>query len=260
MRDHPARIRGIAVKAMTDLVVYTAAPHIPERMLNHVQGFLLACSFPVAQKEKKVVRRREFRRLSKAPIYGVIALVQIVIGSVQCLLTSLTFGADGIHADKPGCDLICSRKNFGAPVSPQSPDFRDHLQKTDIAVSGLPGNVGGGKKRFFVRCHHDGERPTAAAVEHLANFHVKRIYIRALFAVDFDVDESVVEEGGDFFVPERFPLHDMAPMACGVADRQKNRFFLLSGFGKRFVPPRIPVHRVSRVLQQIGAFFIYQAI
>jgi len=40
----------------------------------------------------------------------------------------------------------------------------------------------------------------------------------------------------------------------------KNRFILAKSPRKRLLPPRIPIHRVGRVLQQIRAFFTDQTI
>ena len=42
-------------------------------------------------------------------------------------------------------------------------------------------------------------------------------------------------------------------MARGVADRQEDRLVARRRLGERLVAPRVPVHRVVRVLQQVGA-------
>ncbi len=55
-------------------------------------------------------------------------------------------------------------------------------------------------------------------------------------------------------------LHHMAPVAGGISDRQKNGFVFFAGFFKGLFAPGIPVHRVGRMLQQIGTGFVNQAV
>ena len=45
----------------------------------------------------------------------------------------------------------------------------------------------------------------------------------------------------------------MAPVARGVADREQDRLVLLPGAGEGLIAPRVPIHGVVRVLEQIGA-------
>jgi hypothetical protein len=52
----------------------------------------------------------------------------------------------------------------------------------------------------------------------------------------------------------------MAPVACGVAYGQKDRFVLEPCFLERFRTPRIPVHGVMGVLLKVGALLVDQAI
>ena len=65
---------------------------------------------------------------------------------------------------------------------------------------------------------------------------------------------------GHFLVFEAFFFHDVAPVAGGVADAEKNWFVFSFGFVESFLTPRIPVHGVVSVLEQVGAFLVYQPI
>ena len=52
----------------------------------------------------------------------------------------------------------------------------------------------------------------------------------------------------------------MAPVAGGIADRKKNRLVLARRRFKRFIAPRIPIHRVVGVLQKIGTLFVRETV
>ena len=60
---------------------------------------------------------------------------------------------------------------------------------------------------------------------------------------------------GDAFGLKTLVDHDVAPMACAVADAEKDRLILLTGAGEGLFTPRIPVHRISGVLDKIEAGF-----
>jgi hypothetical protein len=44
----------------------------------------------------------------------------------------------------------------------------------------------------------------------------------------------------------------MAPVAGGVADREKDRLLLLSGTSERLLSPWVPLHGILRVLEKVG--------
>src|ERR1019366_3659232 len=64
-------------------------------------------------------------------------------------------------------------------------------------------------------------------------------------------DKVAVEQRGDGFVFERLALHDVAPMARGVADGKEDGLVFPTGFFEGVRPPRKPVHRIVSVLQQV---------
>ena len=103
-------------------------------------------------------------------------------------------------------------------------------------------------------------RPAARARRGLHERHVHPIHVGALLAIHLDRDELAIEHGGDLVVLERLVLHDVAPVARRVADRQEDRLVLQPRASERLVAPRIPVHRVVRVLQEVRTLLGGQSI
>src|SRR5581483_958112 len=54
--------------------------------------------------------------------------------------------------------------------------------------------------------------------------------------------------------------HDVAPVARGVADRQQDRAVLGPRAGERLLAPRVPVHGVVPVLEQVRAGLAGEAV
>ena len=143
------------------------------------------------------------------------------------------------------------------------PGLGDALQ--DFGEAGLPvailrRKIGAAEERLQVGREPDAHRPAAAAGRRLHEGHVDAVDVGPLFAVDFDVDEMLVHHRGDGRDLEFFALHHVAPMAGGIADREKDRLVLLARFRERFLAPRIPVDGVVRVLEKVGRFLVDQAI
>ena len=86
--------------------------------------------------------------------------------------------------------------------------------------------------------------------------HVDGVQVGPLFAVDLDADEVLVHQGGGGLVLEGFVLHDVAPVAGGVADAEEDRLVLGAGAGQGHLAPGIPVHGVVRVLEKVGTGLI----
>jgi hypothetical protein len=98
------------------------------------------------------------------------------------------------------------------------------------------------------------------ARHHLDGAHVNLVEVGALLAVNFDVDELLVHQARDLLVLERLALHHVAPVAGRVADAQKNRLVLAFRFFQSLVAPRVPVHGVVRVLQEIRAGLLRETV
>jgi len=93
----------------------------------------------------------------------------------------------------------------------------------------------------------------ALAGERDDGLHVDVVEIGAFFAIDLHVDEVVVHVGGGGFVFEGLVLHDVAPVAGGVADAHEDGFVFFAGAGECGVSPGIPVHGIVGVLEEVGA-------
>jgi hypothetical protein len=70
----------------------------------------------------------------------------------------------------------------------------------------------------------------------------------------------LVHQAGHLRILEGFVLHHVAPVTGGVADRQEDRLILLFGDSESLLPPRIPIHGVVGVLQQVGALLVLKTV
>ncbi len=62
----------------------------------------------------------------------------------------------------------------------------------------------------------------------------------------------LVHQRGDLLIFKGFMLHDMAPMAGGIADAKKDGLVLSPRNLKRLVTPGVPLDGVVCMLQKIG--------
>jgi len=54
--------------------------------------------------------------------------------------------------------------------------------------------------------------------------------------------------------------HDVAPVAGGIADGEQDRLVFPPGLSQGFFPPRIPVHGIMGMLQEIRAGLVDEVI
>ena len=119
----------------------------------------------------------------------------------------------------------------------------------------------GKKRRVTVRRERHGQRPAAGPLgQELMRGLVDFVEVRAFLAVDFDAHKQFVHARGDGFVFKTLALHDMTPVARRVANRQQNRLVLVARLLQRDIAPRLPVHRVVRVLQKIRAGLVAKRV
>ena len=141
--------------------------------------------------------------------------------------------------------------DIAAPRLPELGDLFKQVQKAGTAVFAFRRKISTPIKRLEFRREKTIQRPAATAGGGLHEGHVNLVHVRAFFAVHLDAHEMFVEIRGHGFVLEGFSLHDVAPMAGRVADAQKNRPVFLPRPGERLFAPRVPVHRVVLVLEQV---------
>ena len=120
--------------------------------------------------------------------------------------------------------------------------------------------VGAAEERSQVRREEDAHRPAAGAGHGLDGGHVDVVEVRPLLAVHLDADEVLVHERGDLGVLEALALHDVAPVARRVADREEDRPVLALRPLERLGAPRVPVDRVVGVLEQVRARLVRQPV
>jgi hypothetical protein len=156
--------------------------------------------------------------------------------------------------------FLRARQRILAAVLPDIVQRVQHLREAGHAVARLGREVRAAVERLAPRRQKDGHRPAAVASHRLDGVHVDRVDVGPLFAIDLDVDESLVHESRGRLVLEAFMLHDVAPVARRIADAQQDRLVFGARSGQRFLAPGIPVHRIVGMLQQIWTGFVDQAV
>ena len=126
-----------------------------------------------------------------------------------------------------------------------------HVGKPGPPPPRLGRKVGAAEERLQVRRQPDAHRPAAGSGRRLHERHVDPVDVGTLLPVDLDRHEVLVEQRGDAGMLERLALHDVAPVAGRIADRQEDRLLLAARAVERLVAPRIPVHGVAGVLLQV---------
>ncbi len=156
--------------------------------------------------------------------------------------------------------LVGGAVDLLALVAPGVGDPVEHFRERRQAVLRLGGEVRSAEERFAVGSQEHRHRPAASGPEGLQGRHVDLVHVGPFLAIDLDADEFLVHQTGDLGVLEALPLHDVAPEARAVADRQEDRPVLGLRPGERLGAPGIPVHRVMGVEQQVGARLLRETV
>ena len=146
---------------------------------------------------------------------------------------------------------------------PRLPGLGDRLQQPGEArqaVTILRREVRPAVEGRAVGGEKHGHRPATVSGQRLHGLHVDVIHVRPLLAIHLHVHEETVHQAGRVGILERLALHDVTPVARGVADRQQQRLVLGAGPGERLLAPRIPVDRVVGVLEQVRAGLVGEAV
>ena len=139
-------------------------------------------------------------------------------------------------------------------------DRFEHLRPARQPAARLGREVRPGVERHLLGRGERVQRPAAPAGHRLDRVHVDGVDVRALLAVNLYAHEVRVHVLGHRRILERLALHDVAPVAGRVADREQDRALLVTGTGERLVAPRIPVDRVVLVLEEVGTVFRTETI
>ena len=147
-----------------------------------------------------------------------------------------------------------------APLLPGFHDLLQHLNKTGPAMLVLRRPIRAAIKRLQIWRQEYVQRPATLPGHGLNEGHVDFIDIGPFFAIDLDAHKMLVQIISHFLALEGFALHHVAPVAGRVADAQENRFVFAPGLGESLLSPRIPVHGIVLVLQQVGRFLARKAV
>ena len=196
-----------------------------------------------------------------APVTGIVGLEHLPGSLGDCLPRDhLPFRGFVEIRENPG-DLGRVVHQVPGLLPPEPGHLLQHGLESGPSVVVLAGEIGSGEERLAVRRQPDALGPAAvpARIQH-GGVHVNLVQVGPLLPVHFDRNEMLVQETSHFLVLKTFVLHHMAPVAGSVTDAQKNGLVLVGGQTQRLRPPRVPVHGIVRVLQQIGAGRVDEAI
>ena len=269
VRDHPVRVHRVAAEAATELVVEAALGHARQRERGHVQRLQVRMVAvrrrpPGAQQELEVHRVRELGRVAETAEPAVEVTLQRRSRLPERHAREFEAGlrrrrqqfTEHLH------QRVALARDFSAMLRVVRGDALQHVAKGRHAVLRLYRKVGSAEERPMVpgRQEHR-QRPAAAALrQHLVGGLVDAVEVRALLAVDLDVDERRVHHRRGRLVLERLVRHDVAPVTGRIADREQDRLVLGPRLLERLGAPRMPVDGVAGVLQQVGARLVGEAV
>ena len=258
--DVPSFVRRVPMEAAAKLVVHPAAGHLVQRDRRHVERLGRPTQVH-AQAELQRHGLGELRRAAEPSPARVERTPEPGEGRHEDRLGErLGGGPDaGRPLDRLG-DPRALPLGLGAAVDPHLRDGRQDRPEGGEAVAGLVRVVGAGVEGFALRRQERGEGPSASAGHRLDGVHVDRVQVGAFLPVDLDRDEVPVHQRGGLGVLEALALHDVAPVTGGVTDREQDRLVPGTGPLERLLAPRVPVHGVLGVLEQVRARLVREAI
>ena len=261
VRNQPLGIGAVARESAAELVVDPAVGHGVERAGHHPQRALVAGAVPRAQQELELHGRGEFRGAAEAAAGIVEARSD---PRDRCLeLPHLGVAVAGRHRQ---LRLEMPRQLAGLAldvVAARPIGIRHRLEHAGEArhpMAILGRKVRPAEEWFQLGGQEDAHRPAPGAGHGLNGGHVDVVEVGALFAVHLDRHEMLVHERGNVRVLERLALHDVAPVAGRVADREEDRPILVARPFERLSPPGIPVDRVVGVLEEVRARLSGEAV
>src|SRR5216683_6201024 len=261
VRHEPVRVDGVAMKPAADLIVHAAAGHHRQRRVRHLARARVLRALPVAQHELPDHRLRELRRAAEAPV-GVVELRRDRLerlaedrGSEE-----LGRGPQALGLAEGLADLARRLDDLSATRRPGVRERGEQARESGEPVPVDRRKIRAAVERRAVGRQEHGHRPPAVTGHRLDGLHVDLIDVRALLAVDLHVHEVPVHHFRDLWILERLVLHHVAPVTRGIADREEQRLVLGPGLREGFVAPRVPVHGIVGVLEQVRAGLAREAV
>ena len=254
MRHEPVGIDRVAVEAAADLVVQATLCHAPAGEEHRVQQVGAGSRPALAEEELEHRRMRELRRAAEAAAVPVDGAEKPFGGAThEARVRRLVARARLLRAFERGQDPVDGARDLVGTVAIRARHRLEQARESRQAVAVDRREVRSAVEGLPVRREKDRHRPAATPGEHLDGFHVHIVDVGPLLAIDLHVDEELVHEPRGVLVLERLPFHHVTPVAGGVADGQENRPVLGARPRERLLAPRIPVDRVVRVLEEVGA-------
>ena len=242
------------MEATAEVIVDAAAHHPVEGQVSHDLRRGLAAAVAEAQEELVHHGLGELDVGAEASPLGVDVRGEPLEGDVehgrrQLLVVAREARAvpQVLHELVGGGDDLAAALRVGVGRGLQ------HAAEAGEVAAVLGRVVGAAIEGLEVRGEEDAHGPAARAGDGHHGLHVDAVQVRALLPVNLDAHEEAVHQFRDLRVLEGLALHDVAPVARGVADAQEDRPVLAGGQLQRLRPPRVPVDGVVGVLLQVGA-------
>ena len=268
VRNPPRGVDRVAVKAAADVIAHPPARHRLQGGDRDAARVDVAAASRLAEQEQQLGRPGELRRSAEAAVSRVEGGRELLHARGERVDPGHSGGngtARGpgngsrgtsagrrLHPAQPLEQRVGRLQQLAAAGGPALGHLPQHVGKSRPPPAGIRRKVGAAEERLQLRRQPDAHGPAAGPGRRLHERHVDAVDVGALLPVHLDRHEVLVEQRGDARVLERLVLHDVAPMAGRVADRQEDRLVLAPRTLERLVAPGIPVHRVAGVLLQVG--------
>ena len=168
--------------------------------------------------------------------------------------------APSLHLPERGRQPVRGGLHLGATAGVGVGQGAEDGREARPASAVVGREIGPSPEGFLVGSEEDRHGPSSRAGEELDGAHVDLVHVGALFAIHLDRNEVFVQELRDRVALEGLVLHDVAPVARAVADREEDGLVLAARLRECFRTPGIPVHRVPLMLEQIGALLLRESI
>ena len=200
-------------------------------------------------------------RAAKTAMHGIVGVSERRVSRVkQCDIHQVGPLGGGGELPQMACRGLACGFDLRAGRAPRAGKGGQHLGEAGSAIRVFGRKIGAAVERLEVRRQPDAHGPAAAVRQRLDISHVDAVDVGPLLAVNLDRHEVHVQQPRDRFVFKRLVRHHVTPMAGRVTHRKEDRLVLAPRFGKGPLAPRIPVHGIVRMLDEIGAFLVCQTV
>ena len=249
------------MEAAAEEVVHAAGGHGVERLRDHRKRLVVAAEV-LAQEELERRRRRELRRAAEASPLRVELAAQRAGGVAEQALGQRVGRRAHLRSRRWIASTSCFAEDAAAraALAVEIRDRGEHVAERRHPVPRLGREVRAAEERLALGGQEDRHRPAAVPGQRHDRVHVERVDVGPLLAVDLDVDEALVHQPRRLVVLEGLVLHDVAPVAGRVPDREEDRPVLAARPLEGLVAPRVPVDGVVGVLEEVRARLLGETV